>query len=192
MTFKRTRCPHCKGKLEPGQRIHPDCIEPWSDEQEAKSIRKAEKQARLAARVEKAKDRQLRESQKKLYQLIAEAQKEFNTFIRLRDADKGCFVCGEPFQAQQHGGSYDAGHVRSRGAAGHLRFNEDNCHGECKRCNSPMGAKPHQIEEGAIRRIGHARYEALRTNNTPRQWDKDEVRGIRDHYRAKVKEMRNG
>ena len=36
MTFRRTRCPQCKGKLDPGQRIHPDCIALWADAQEAK------------------------------------------------------------------------------------------------------------------------------------------------------------
>ena len=39
MTFLRTRCPHCKGKLDQGQLIHAECIAPWADEQQAKKER---------------------------------------------------------------------------------------------------------------------------------------------------------
>lgn len=192
MSFKRTRCPHCKGKLEQGQRIHHDCIAPWAEAQEAKAQRAAEKKARMQAKVEKAEIRQRKEAIKGIPQLIKEAQEAFNAFIRERDKDKGCFVCGAPFASGWLGGSYDAGHVRSRGAAGHLRFNEDNCHGECKSCNAPTGAKPHEIKAGAIRRIGQERYYELEADNEPRKWTHDELRAIRDLYRAKLKELKRG
>ena len=57
-------------------------------------------------------------------------------------------------------------------------------------CNSSTGAKPHQIEAGAILRIGQARYDALKNDNTPHKWTHDELRAIRDEYRAKVKAMK--
>ena len=57
MTFKRTRCPCCKGKLDPGQRIHPGCISAYAEDQAAKAKRKEEKQARMAAKVERAETR---------------------------------------------------------------------------------------------------------------------------------------
>lgn len=141
---------------------------------------------------EKAQDKARKEKLKRLYELIAEAQDAFNEFIRLRDREKGCFVCGNPFPVGRLGGDFDAGHVRSRGAAGHLRFHEDNCHGECKECNSSYGAKPHEIEAGAIRRIGQARYDALKNDNTPHKWQRDEVRAIRDKYRALARELKKG
>jgi hypothetical protein len=141
-------------------------------------------------RAEKRQDRAKREAMKTIPELIAEVQTAFNEFIRLRDRHKGCFVCGCAFPVGQLGGDFDAGHIRSRGAAGHLRFNEDNCHGECKACNSSTGAKPHQIEAGAIARIGQARYDALKNDNTPHKWTKDELRDLRALYRAKVKELK--
>jgi hypothetical protein len=124
-------------------------------------------------------------------ELIPLAQEWFNRFIRLRDRDKGCFVCGKPFPVGKLGGDFDAGHVRSRGAAKHLRFNEDNCHGECKECNASWGAKPHQIEAGAIRRIGQERYDALKNNNEPYKWRKQELLDLIAHYKAKCKELEN-
>lgn len=193
MTFRRTRCDHCKRKLDPerrGQIVHVECVEAWQAEQKAKEQRTAEKQARMQAKVERAKDRQAREAMKKLATLIAEAQTQFNAFIRARDRDATCFVCHRPFIAGVPGRNMHAGHVRSRGAAGHLRFNEDNCHGECEGCNGPNGAKPHQIKAGAIERIGLERYEALENNNEPHKWSKDEVRAIRDTYRAKTRALK--
>ena len=126
---------------------------------------------------------------KTIARLIADAQIPFNLFIRLRDKDKGCFVCSRPF-ADVAGQVQHAGHVRSRGAAGHLRFNEDNCLGECEGCNGPHGAKPHQIKAGAIARIGQARFDALENNNEAHKWDRDELIAIKVKYAAKAKELK--
>ncbi len=189
MTFRRTRCPQCKGKLEPGQRIHPECISDFAEAQEAKAKRAAQKQARAAAKVERAEIRRRKEAIKTIAQRIAAAQVAFNAYIRERDKDKGCFVCGRPFE-DKPGRVQHAGHVRSRGAAGHLRFNEDNCLGECEGCNGPHGAKPHQIRAGAIARIGKERYDALEADNGPHKWRHEELIQIRDTYRAKWKELK--
>lgn len=125
---------------------------------------------------------------KTIAQLIAAAQIPFNAFIRLRDKDKGCFVCGRPFK-DVPGQVQHAGHVRSRGAAGHLRFNEDNCMGECEGCNGPHGAKPHQIKAGAIARIGRERYDALEADNESHKWERNELIEIKKTYAAKVRAL---
>jgi 5-methylcytosine-specific restriction endonuclease McrA len=139
---------------------------------------------------ERAQDKVKREEQKSLPKLIASAQIAFNAFIRERDKDKVCFVCLRPFDQNIPGRALHAGHVRSRGAAGHLRFVEDNCMGECEGCNGPHGAKPHQIKAGAIARIGADRFAELENDNAPHKWTKDEVRGIRDTYKRKLKELK--
>lgn len=147
-----------------------------------------------AVKVAQVKDR--RETKAKLQklktiaQLIAAAQIPFNAFIRQRDKDKGCFVCGRPFTSIP-GQVQHAGHVRSRGAAGHLRFNEDNCLGECEGCNGPHGAKPHQIKAGAIARIGQDRYDALEADNTPHKWQREELTAIKADYAHKTKALRH-
>lgn len=126
---------------------------------------------------------------KTIAQLIAAAQIPFNLYIRLRDQGKGCFVCGRPFTSLP-GQVQHAGHVRSRGAAGHLRFNEDNCIGECEGCNGPRGAKPHQIKAGAIARIGQERYDALDNDNHVHKWGRDELKAIKTTYTAKAKQLK--
>ena len=150
----------------------------------------ARRKVEAAKKQERAQDREKLEAMKSIPKLIAEAQFHFNEYTRLRDFDKGCYVCLRPFDQSIKGRAIHAGHVRSRGAAGHLRFTEDNCMGECEGCNAPHGAKPHQKEAGAIARIGQERFDALKQNNTPHKWTHDELRAIRDQYKAKAKELK--
>ena len=184
MTKKPGKCPHCRERLPKlGDKIHPDCVGPWYEANRDKLRAKA-------VRAEKRQDREKLEAMKSIPKLIAEAQFHFNEYTRLRDFDKGCYVCLRPFDQSIKGRAIHAGHVRSRGAAGHLRFTEDNCMGECEGCNAPHGAKPHQKEAGAIARIGQERFDALKQNNTPHKWTHDELRAIRDQYKAKAKELK--
>ena len=195
MTPRPAKCAHCKTRLERvGQRIHEACVDPWllanHDANKAKAERKKKRAAALAKKQERAQDRAKLEAMKSIPKLIAEAQFHFNEYTRLRDFDKGCYVCLRPFDQSIKGRAIHAGHVRSRGAAGHLRFTEDNCMGECEGCNAPHGAKPHNKEAGAIARIGQERFDALKHNNTPHKWTHDELRAIRDQYKAKAKAIK--
>lgn len=176
---KAKACAHCQGPFVPVRPLQSVCSRTCA----LKSVRakKAKEREEVKARKEKLKT---------IPQLIAEAQTAFNAFTRERDKDKGCFVCLRPFDQNIPGRALHAGHVRSRGAAGHLRFTEDNCLGECEGCNGPHGAKPHQIKAGAIARIGAARFEELENDNTPKKWMRDELIAIRATYKAKLKSLK--
>jgi len=185
-TAKTRKCKVCKTPFLParmGQKVCGyDCALTIAPSERAK----AEKVAKVK---ERKADQAKRQSFKTIAQLIADAQVQFNAFIRERDKAKGCFVCHRPF-APVPGQVQHAGHVRSRGAAGHLRFNEDNCMGECEGCNGPHGAKPHQIKAGAIARIGQERYDALEADNEPHKWQRDELIAIKAKYTALARELR--
>lgn len=191
MTFRRKTCKHCRRKLDPPMLIHPECIDAYAEAQEEKAKRRAEKQARMQAKVQRAEDRKRREAIKTIPQLIAEAQREFNAYIRARDAGKPCICCGKPFEANKPGGSMDAGHYLSRGAAGHLRFNENNVFGQRKNCNRPGGTTRAAFRAGVIERIGLEAVEALEADNTVRKWTADELREIKRTYAAKRRELEN-
>lgn len=193
MSFKRARCAHCRGKLvqeRPSQIVHVECAEGWALALIAKRDREEAKRVKAQQKAERAKDREKKQAMKSIAKLIAEAQVTFNGFVRERDKDKGCFVCGRAFTSEP-GQVQHAGHVRSRGAAGHLRFNEDNCLGECEGCNGPHGAKPHQIKAGAIARIGQEKFDALEADNTTHKWTREELIQIKETYRKKLKELRD-
>lgn len=185
-TLKPKACANCGKTFAPRSSFHsvckPACL--------LRQINKAERQKKERAKQERAADKVKREGMKTIAKLIAEAQIEFNAYIRERDREKGCFVCHRPFLQDVPGRALHAGHVRSRGAAGHLRFDESNCLGECEGCNGPNGAKPHQIKAGAIERIGLAAFEALEADNEPIKWDRDVLRQIKVIYRAKLRALR--
>lgn len=191
MTFRRTRCPHCKGKMEQGVRIHPECIDAYAEAEEAKTKRKAEKQARAAAKVERAETRRRKEQDKDIPDLIKEADKAFCAYIRERDRQAGhsCISSGQPLNWSA-GNQVDAGHYRSKGAASHLRYHEDNCHAQSKRENRFRAGNAVEYRIKLIQRIGLERVEALESSNKPNKWTREELIAIRDHYKEKLKEMK--
>lgn len=152
-----------------------------------------EKQAAKQALQERQKIRreiaEAKERQKKIPDLIADAQKEFNAYIRLRDDGKPCISCGAPQGATVLGGSFDAGHYRSTGAASHLRFHEDNCHAQCKRCNRRLGGNVVAYRAGLLVRIGLERLEAVENDSAVHKWTRDELIQKRKTYAQKRKDL---
>lgn len=139
---------------------------------------------------ERAQIRTRKEAVKTRGKLVAEAQQAFNEFIRLRDEGQLCICCDQPFEPGKPGGSVDAGHYLSRGSSPHLRFDENNVFAQRKNCNRPGGTTRAAFRAGVIKRIGLAAVEALEADQTPRHYSPDDLRAIRDKYRAKVKEMK--
>ena len=143
MTFRRTRCPHCKGKLEQGQRIHKGCIDAWAEAEEAKAKRKAEKQARMAAKVERAETKRRKEAIKPRSKVLAEAKVAIQAFRRHEELAKGrgCMSCGRSQQEVEAGewrpgGYWDGGHFKSKGAFPELALEPLNIWLQCKSCNA--------------------------------------------------------
>lgn len=190
MSFHRTRCPHCKAKLEQGQRIHPDCIDGYAEAQAAKAARAQDKKARMAAKVERAEIRRRKEALKTVPDLIKEAQIAFNAFIRERDRQAGhaCISSGRPLDWS--GNAVDAGHYRSTGAASHLRFHEDNCHAQSKHDNQFLAGNAVDYRIRLVARIGLAGVEALEADNQVRKWTRQELIEIRETYKTKLKRLK--
>lgn len=147
------------------------------------------KAAKKAAADDKRQTRAKLEEMKALPELLAEAQREFNRFIRFRDADKPCICCGKPLGDQRFGGAYDAGHYRSVGSAPHLRFDERNVHAQRKVCNNHKAGNHVEYRSGLIARIGLAQVEAIEADQAPKKYTRDQVREIRNHYRKAANEL---
>lgn len=150
----------------------------------------AMKKVRLAKVEERAQIKTRKEAIKTIPVLIKEAQHAFNAYIRERDATQPCICCGQPLVLEAVGGGFDCGHYRSTGSASHLRFHEDNAHGQRKVCNRYGAGRAVDYRIGLIARIGLERVEALETNNASHKWTREELIAIRDTYKAKLKEMR--
>ncbi len=150
----------------------------------------AMKKVRKDKAQERAQVRSRKEAIKTIPELIKEAQREFNGYIRARDQDQPCICCGRPLGDGDVGGAFDAGHYRSTGSASHLRFHEHNVHAQRKQCNRYGAGRAVDYRIGLISRIGLEAVEALEAQNVPHKWTREELIQIRDTYRAKLKELR--
>lgn len=121
---------------------------------------------------------------------IKEAQIAFNAFIRLRDAGKPCICCGKPLGEESPGGAYDCGHCRSVGSAPHLRFDERNAHAQRKQCNRYGAGRAVDYRIGLISRLGVGVVDELESDQSVKHYSIDDLKAIRDHYRAKLKELK--
>jgi len=145
------------------------------------------KQAKERARDRKETKAKLDAMQTKP-QLVKKAQSAFNAFVRARDAGKPCISCGKPLGTEPN--SYDCGHYRSVGSAPHMRFVEDNAHGQCKHCNNYLAGNHVAYRQGLIERIGLARVEQIEADNTLRKYTREGLIEIARYYREKARSIR--
>ena len=183
--FNPARCPHCKRKMDTGQRIHPACIDDYAQFQAAKSARAQAKRALMAAKVDKALTRAKRESLKSKAAHAKDAQQAFNAFIRERDADQPCISCG-----RWHTGQYHAGHYLSVGARPELRFTESNVHKQCAPCNTHLSGNAVLFRRGLVAKLGLELVEWLEGPHEPRRDTIDSLKAIKAHYIVETKHLR--
>ena len=121
-----------------------------------------------------------------------EAQIAFNAYIRERDKERLCICCNQPLQSGDVGGKYDCGHYRSVGSAPHLRFDPRNAHAQRKQCNRWGAGRAVDYRLGLIARIGKEAVESLESDQEPRKYSIEELKSIKAHYVAKLKEIKRG
>ena len=130
------------------------------------------KGAEIVRKAQKKKDTIRKKELKSVGDYVKEAQAAVNKYIRLRDRNKPCVSCGSnPSDSNLMTGSrFDAGHYRSRGSAGHLRFNLLNIHKQCVKCNrfNSGNAVDYRIE--LINRIGQDNVDKLESDNKTRKF----------------------
>jgi len=120
-------------------------------------------------------------------QLLKKAQTAFNAYIRARDKGKPCISCDKPLDGGAN--TFDAGHYRSVGSAPHMRFVEDNCHGQCKHCNNWLSGNHVEYRKRLLDRIGERQLELLESDNTLRKYTKEGLEEIAKHYREETRRL---
>lgn len=111
-------------------------------------------------------------------------QKLFNQWIRLRDEKKGCITCLKPFKDK-----FDAGHFLAVGSYPNLRFNEDNCHGQCVHCNQHKHGASAEYFIQLPNRIGLCKFnDLLNSRNESLKLTLDEIQELIKIYKSKIKE----
>ena len=119
---------------------------------------------------------------KKKPDLVAKLDKVFSRYIRLRDCMPSgyfrCISCGQikPFEQA------DCGHFHSRRHMA-TRFDEDNCHAECRACNRFSADHLISYEKNLITKIGQTRYDKLAWKaGTTKKWADFELKELIKYY----------
>lgn len=121
--------------------------------------------------------------------LIEKLDRVFSRYIRLRDALPGgyfrCIAC-DRFKPIADA---DCGHYHSRTHMA-TRYDEDNCHAECRHCNRFRADHLIGYRENLIRKIGTPRYELLNSKaHTSKKWSEWELQQLIVHYTEAVKSL---
>lgn len=185
---KLRKCKVCPERFESRSMAHvvcsPPCTLELAERKRLKAAAKREQEERAATRARK-------EALKTRRDYLNEAQKEFNAFIRARDAGKPCICCNRTETSISGLGAHgwDCGHYRSVGSAPHLRFNEANAHRQLVLCNRYGAGRAVDYRIGLIKRLGIAAVESLEADNTVRKFSIDELKAIKATYKAKLKQL---
>lgn len=110
---------------------------------------------------------------KSVGQLKQHIQTKVNEYVRLRDSHLPCISCGVRSVT-------DAGHYIAIGRCDKLRFDLDNVHGQCEKCNRFGGGEIIDYRANLIKKIGVDRVENLEMRyqyykRDTSKWDKVEL-----------------
>ena len=124
---------------------------------------------------------------KSLPALKKRAEYYFNAYIRKRDEGKPCISCNQ-YRTLQCGHYYPAGQYPM------LKFNEDNCNGECLQCNYFSGDHLIAYRKNLAVRIGSLAlldldFLAKYNKRTPYKWSRIELIITIEEYKSKLKTL---
>lgn len=172
--MKAKKCKVCSNKFEPLRLLQMVCCSACGYEYAKKQNDSDWKQRKAKIK----NDLMTRSDYLKL------AQAAFNTYIRTRDKDRKCISCGT------YNGKMNAGHYMSVGSTPELRFNEDNAHKQCERCNTFYSGNLINYRISLIERIGIERIEYLeRKDHAPEKFTIEEIKQITIKYKKLTKKL---
>lgn len=180
---KPKTCKNCKKSFIPDRPLQFVCDRHCAYQYQQKQKAKKEKKSEVNARKEWNKRKS---DLKPLKHWEDMTQRVVNDFIRERDKRLPCISCGTWETVQ-----WEAGHFRSRGAASHLRYHEDNISKQCHRCNVQLSGNQQQYRINLIAKIGIQRVEALESDNNPLRYTREELDAIRARYRALTRQIKS-
>lgn len=118
------------------------------------------------------------------------ADRWFSRFIRIRDSNEfgicRCVTCGNPKPWK----NIDCGHFQKRRHAS-TRYDEKNCHAQCRKCNSFEGGKDFEYGVAIDRKYGDGTAEKLwnKAHQRSSPMKKFDYEMKAEEYREKAKQL---
>lgn len=176
------KCKNCKKEFQKLRPLQTDCSYTCAA---ARSKFKINKEFAQRCRDEK---KAFNIQNKKIDVFEKEAKDQFQLWIRMRDKDLPCISCGTDYSEIWDGGHYLKAELYSG-----LIFNEKNCNKQCRKCNYFMNGNELMYRDGLIQRFGEDHLKELESiKNGLRQYKytKDELIKIKQHYKLKIKQLK--
>jgi hypothetical protein len=174
--MKTKKCRYCKEDYFPKTTLQKCCYN-------YECIKQAVKDADL--KTWKAKKTKLKKDLMTASDWLKIAQQTFNKFIRERDKGQLCISC------EQKPKKINAGHYFSAGGHSNLRFNEDNVHLQCEKCNQFLSGNLLYYQIAIRNKIGGERLLALHElAHITKKWTIEELQEINTAYKEKLKELK--
>jgi len=174
-------CKVCKSKFEPTYNsVQATCSYQCAIKYAQKQRDKKEKKDW------KARKKVLKEKVKTKSDYLKEVQALFNTYVRLRDENKGCISCGVDLRGRK----FDAGHYRSVGGNPQLRFDLNNVHGQCVYCNRHLHGNLVDYRISLIKRIGLEAVEILEQDNQSKNYSIPELILMKEDYKERIRKLK--
>jgi ribosomal protein S26 len=170
------RCKNCKEKFEPirfNQKycLNDECLRVFVAETKEKQWKQTK--TRMKAELETVQD------------LVKAAQLVFNKYIRERDKNELCISC------KQKPKKVNAGHFWNANNHWNVRFDEDNVHVQCERCNSYLSGNLLEYRTNLISKIGAERFNQLEARaRVTRKFTKDELKELIKKYKKMYNELK--
>ena len=181
--LKQKKCRNCGNPFVPTRPFETWCSFDCGVAIAQSKLSKKKAQESTRKRIE---HREAKERIKTRAEYIKEAQQAFNAYIRKRDYGKPCICCGLPTKEGDH-----AGHWKPTSSSPELRFNEDNVHLQRIQCNVFLHGNVANYRAGLIQRIGLDRVEQLEAKQEPKKWSIEELKTIKQTYKAKLAALKN-
>ena len=185
MTTSKKRCPKCR-KYFPTENMTRFGSMMFCCFDHAVQYANKPSTKKKGERIQKTNMRERKEKLKSIADLTREAQTAVNAYIRARDHGKPCISC-QVHVIHKRGGAMDAGHYRSRGSAGHLRFNVLNIHSQCVTCNRWQSGNVVDYRIALIKRIGLENVEKLENDNSTRKFTREYLKRIKAIFNKRAR-----
>ena len=170
---KQKKCKYCKEQYYPKTTLQKCCYN-------YECIKQAVKDAEL--KTWNKKKTKLKKDLMTASDWLKIAQQTFNAFIRKRDQGFNCISCGQKPK------KVNAGHYFSAGGHSNVRFNEDNVHLQCEKCNQFLSGNLLNYQIGIEKRIGGERLLQLHElAHVTKKWTIEELQEINTTYKEKLK-----
>jgi hypothetical protein len=174
--MKSKKCRYCKNEFIPYNSLQKNC---FHDLCVKEMIRENELKKWNAKKTKLKKDLMTTSDWLKI------TQQTFNKFIRERDKGQTCISC------EQKPKKINAGHYFSAGGHSNLRFNEDNVHLQCEKCNQFLSGNLLNYQIGIEKRIGGERlFKLHELAHVEKKWTIEELQEINTVYKEKLKELK--